>query len=88
MARGIVCDSCGAVVKFDAPRGNESESGDESAWVTLKHDNVRDFHACTRECAKALLDGAFGELCDEAFAPIAEIARLIREEREGGDDHD
>lgn len=88
MAHGLICDGCGTVVKYDAPRGNESISAEESAWITLSADNVRDYHACTRECAKTILDGPFGAECEVAYAAIAEVARVIREEREGGDTDD
>lgn len=86
MAKGLICDGCGTTVKFDAHRGQESETAEESAWITLSADNVRAFHACTRVCAEAILDGEFGELAEAAFAQIAEVARIIREERENDDD--
>lgn len=85
MAKGIICDACGSHVKFDGNRGQESESGEESAWITLSADNVRAYHACTRECAKAIIEGDFGREVEAAFEVIASIARAIRDER-GADD--
>lgn len=85
MANGIVCDGCGTSVAFDSANGRESESAEESAWITLSADNVRNHHACTRECAKQILDGQFGKLVEEAFETIAEIARAIRDNREQGE---
>lgn len=86
MAKGLICDGCGASVKFDGNRGQESETGEESAWITLSADNVRNYHACTRECAKSIIDGEFGREVEAAFEVIADIARTIREERESEDD--
>lgn len=86
MAKGIICDGCGAAVKFDGNQGRESTTGEESAWITLSADNVRNYHACTRECAKAIIDGDFGKEVEAAFEVIAEIARTVREEADGDDD--
>ena len=70
-------------MKFDTNMGRESETGEESAWITLHADNVRPYHACTRECAKSIIDGEFGREIEAAYEVIAEIARVIREERQG-----
>lgn len=80
MSRGLICDGCGSAVKFDGNRGDESSTGEESAWIRLTADNVRDYHACTRECAKAVIDGEFGRVVEAEYQVIAEIARAIRQE--------
>jgi len=85
MANGMICDACAATVKFDGNRGQESSTGEESAWITLTADNVRAYHACTRECAKAIIDGEFGQEVESSYEAIAEIARVIRDEREPSD---
>lgn len=78
MSKGIICDACGTSVAFTM-NNRESDSGEESAWITLSADNVHDHHACTRECAKSIIDGEFGLKVEAAYEVIAEIARVMRE---------
>lgn len=87
MARGVICDACGASVSFNAANGRESELAEESAWITLRADNVREHHACTRECAKAIIDGDFGDKVQAAYESIVTVALAIQDES-AGDDND
>ena len=83
MANGLVCDGCGSHVAFDMKNGRESTTAEESAWITLTATNVRDYHACTRECAKAIIDGEFGEVVQVAYEQIARFAQMMSEHEAG-----
>lgn len=87
MSQSVTCDHCHTVLVLDS-RGDD-ENGEVSAWLKVgTYDGALTQDACTRACALALLDEG-SDLCveiDERHEVVAEIARSIREDRDGRSD--
>ncbi|WP_375490242.1 hypothetical protein [uncultured Jatrophihabitans sp.] len=84
---GLICDGCGEVLALDLPSGREDSNGERAAWIEIRAGGLS-VDACTRSCATELLaDGStLARVIDAYTESIAEIARTIKDERQGDDD--
>jgi hypothetical protein len=83
MTASITCDHCGTTLVLDG-NGGEDQNGEVVAWLRVGNMTYT-WDACTRECAHVLLDGPVREVVDEHLEVISQLARTIREDREGGE---
>lgn len=83
MSAAVCCDNCGETLVVN-DRG-EDEDGEIHAWLRVgTRDGALVQDACTRSCAIALLgdDAPLGIAVDARQEGIAEVVRVIREERQ------
>lgn len=83
MSAARVCDNCDATLTLD--RNGEDENDEINAWIQVRTvDGAYTQDACTRSCAVALLaDGSdFALAVDARLQAVAEVVRVIREDRE------
>jgi hypothetical protein len=86
MSDALVCDNCGAVLKFDAANGREDAKGEKAGWLNINVGEMTSWDACTRSCATQILadGGPIQEVADAWSEAVADVARTIREADEGG----
>jgi hypothetical protein len=86
MSKGLICDHCGTVLELN-DRG-DAENGENAAWLLISTGTFgTSWDACSRSCAVQLIEeGPIGVVLDAELEVISDIARVIREDREGGHD--